>query len=66
MRYLVCYDKLTTVLLKGIQEQQMIDMLTLDNTKLKAAVSQKAEVSDVEKLEKEIHYLKDALFKAEK
>jgi hypothetical protein len=66
-RYLVYYDKLTTVLLKGMQEQQqMIDMLTLDNTKLKAAVSQKAEVSDIEKLEKEIHYLKDALFKAEK
>ena len=67
MRYLVCYDKLTTVLLKGIQEQQqMIDTLTQDNVKLKSIVSAKAEVSDIEKLKTEIQYLKDALLKAEK
>jgi hypothetical protein len=66
-RYLVYYDKLTTVLLKGLQEQQqMIDALTQDNVKLKSVVSAKAEVSDIEKLKTEIQYLKDTLLKAAK
>ncbi len=61
-RYLVYYDKLTTVLLKGIQEQQqMIDALTQDNVKLKSVVSAKAEVSDFEKLKAEINYLKEVI-----
>jgi hypothetical protein len=65
-RYLVYYDKLTTVLLKGIQEQQQkIDALTEDNAKLKSAVSAKAEVSDFEKLKAEIDWIKAALPKTD-
>jgi hypothetical protein len=66
-RYLVYYDKLTTVLLKGIQEQQqMIDALTQDNSKLKSIVSAKADVTDFEKLKAEINYLKEVIQKAER
>ena len=66
-RYLVYYDKLTTILLKGIQEQQqMIDALTQDNATLKSIVSAKAEVTDFEKLKAEINYLKEVIQKAER
>ncbi len=66
-RYLVYYDKLTTVLLKGIQEQQqMIDALTQDNATLKSIVSAKAEASDFDKLKAEINYLKEVIQKAER
>ena len=66
-RYLVYYDKLTTVLLKGIQEQlRMIDTLTQDKSKLKSIVSAKAGVTDFEKLKAEINYLKEVIQKAER
>lgn len=51
-RYIVYYEKLTTVLLKGIQEQQqMIEQLQDENADLKSSVNEfKAMASDIEQL----------------
>jgi hypothetical protein len=74
MRYLVCYDKLTTVFLKGMQEQQeQINALKVEsnslkseNSNLKAAIGSKADGADLEKLKAEINYLKEVLQKTER
>jgi hypothetical protein len=61
------YGKLTPYLIKAVQEQQqMIDALTQDNSKLKSIVSAKADVTDFEKLKAEINYLKEVIQKAER
>jgi Ribonuclease G/E len=73
-RYLVYYDKLTTVLLKGMQEQQEqinalkteSNSLKAENCNLKTALDKKADTKDFEKLKAEIEWIKGALPKAEK
>jgi hypothetical protein len=73
-RYLVYYDKLTTVLLKGMQEQQeQINALKLEsnslkseNINIKSVIDNKADATDLEKIKAEINYLKDVIQKAEK
>jgi hypothetical protein len=74
MRYLVCYDKLTTVFLKGMQEQQAqinalkveSNSLKSENINIKSVIDNKADAADLEKIKAEINYMKDVIQKAEK